>query len=283
MNDRLKTIVDLDQYPIHNLNLPIIKKLIERCKEELEENSCSTISNFILPQSLEIMRSELEKQLDEVYMSKESINAYLYAKDDPSLPNDHPKRNFMNRYNGYLNSDCFSKNSEMKYLYETEELLKFISACLGVSPIYRWADPLACHAYNVMKSEGVLPWHFDSCEFTLSLMIQKPEKGGVFEYCPNIREPGNENFEEVKKVLDGDRLRVRRLKLEPGDLQIFKGRHTLHRVTKVEGKKSRYMCIPAYVLDPLRVNTPEHSKAIYGKVLPIHIERNQVRSDGLAD
>ena len=283
MNDRLKTIVDLDQYPIHNLNLPIIKKLIERCKEELEENSCSTISNFILPQSLEIMRSELEKQLDEVYMSKESINPYLYAKDDPSLPNDHPKRNFMNRYNGYLNSDCFSKNSEMKYLYETEELLKFISACLGVSPIYRWADPLACHAYNVMKSEGVLPWHFDSCEFTLSLMIQKPEKGGVFEYCPNIREPGNENFEEVKKVLDGDRLRVRRLKLEPGDLQIFKGRHSLHRVTKVEGKKSRYMCIPAYVLDPLRVNTPEHSKAIYGKVLPIHIERNQVRSDGLAD
>tara|TARA_B100000768_G_C11092943_1_gene295777 strand:- start:24 stop:713 length:690 start_codon:yes stop_codon:yes gene_type:complete len=229
------------------------------------------------------MRSELEKQLDEVYMSKESINAYLYAKDDPSLPNDHPKRNFMNRYNGYLNSDCFSKNSEMKYLYETEELLKFISACLGVSPIYRWADPLACHAYNVMKSEGVLPWHFDSCEFTLSLMIQKPENGGVFEYCPNIREPGNENFEEVKKVLDGDRLRVRRLKLEPGDLQIFKGRYTLHRVTKVEGKKSRYMCIPAYVLDPLRVNTPEHSKAIYGKVLPIHIERNQVRSDGLVD
>jgi hypothetical protein len=229
------------------------------------------------------MRSELEKQLDEVYMSKESINAYLYAKDDPSLPKDHPKRNFMNRYNGYLNSDCFQKNSEMKYLYETEELLKFVSACLGVSPIYRWADPLACHAYNVMKPEGVLPWHFDSCEFTLSLMIQKPENGGIFEYCPNIREPGNENFDEVRKVLDGDRTRVRQLKLEPGDLQIFKGRFTLHRVTKVEGQNSRYMCIPAYVLDPWRVNTPEHSKAIYGKVLPIHIERNQTRSDGLTD
>ena len=283
MNDRLKTIVDLDQYPIHNLSSLIIKKLIERCKRELEENSCSTISNFILPRSLDVMRSELEKQLDEVYMSKESINPYLYAKDDPSLPKNHPKRNFMNRYNGYLNSDCFQKNSEMKYLYETEELLKFVSACLGVSPIYRWADPLACHAYNVMKPEGVLPWHFDSCEFTLSLMIQKPEKGGVFEYCPNIREPGNEKFDEVKKVLDGDRTRVRQLKLEQGDLQIFKGRFTLHRVTKVEGQKSRYMCIPAYVLDPWRVNTPEHSKAIYGKILPIHIERNQTRSDGLTD
>ena len=283
MSKNLKDIIDLNKYPIHNLNSFKIKHIIKKCKSDLEQDSCSTLPNFILPNSLKIMNNELEQQLNEVYMSKESINAYLYAKDDPSLPNDHPKRTFMNRYNGYLNSDCFPKSSEMKFLYETKELLNFVSACLGVSPIYRWADPLACHAYNVMKPDGVLPWHFDSCEFTLSLMIQKPEKGGVFEYCPNIREPGNENFEEVQKVIAGDRTRVRQLKLEPGDLQIFKGRFTLHRVTKVEGQKSRYMCIPAYVLDPWRVNTPEHSKAIYGKILPIHIERNQDRSDGLAD
>jgi hypothetical protein len=189
----------------------------------------------------------------------------------------------MERDNGYLNSDLFEKNSEMKFLYEQEDLLKFVSACLGISPIYRWADPLACHAYNVMRPDGILPWHFDSCEFTLSIMIQKPDEGGIFEYCPFIREPGNENFDEVKKVLEGDRTKVRQLKLEPGDLQIFKGRFTMHRVTKVKGNKPRYLCIPAYVLDPWRVNTPEHSEAIYGKVLPIHIERNQARSDGLAD
>jgi hypothetical protein len=81
MNDRLTTIVDLNRYPIQDLNSPIIKKLIERCKKELDEDSCSTIPNFILPKSLEIMNQELEKQLDEVYMSKEKINAYLYAKD----------------------------------------------------------------------------------------------------------------------------------------------------------------------------------------------------------
>ena len=283
MSKNLKDIIDLNKYPIYDLNSPKIKSIIEKCKSDLEQDSCSTLPDFILPDSLKIMNNELEQQLNEVYMSKESINAYLYAKDDPSLPKDHPKRTFMNRYNGYLNSDCFSENSEMKFLYETKELLNFVSACLGVSPIYRWADPLACHAYNVMKPEGILPWHFDSCEFTLSLMIQKSEKGGIFEYCPNIREPGNENFEEVKKVLNGDRTRVKQLKLEPGDLQIFKGRFTLHRVTKIEGNSSRYMCIPAYVLDPHRVNTPEHSKAIYGKALPIHYERNTARSDGLAD
>ena len=131
------------------------------------------------------------------------------------------------------------------FIYEQDELLKFVSACLGISPIYRWADPLACHAYNVMRPEGILPWHFDSCEFTLSIMLQKPDEGGIFEYCPFIREPGNENFDEVKKVLEGDRSKVRQLKLEPGDLQIFKGRFTMHRVTKVKGNKPRYLCIPA--------------------------------------
>ena len=99
----LADIVDLDKYPINDLNSPKIKSLIEKCKKDLDQYSCSTIPNFILPKSLNIMNQELEKQLDEVYMSKESINAYLYSKDDPSLQKDHPKRMFMNRYNGYLN------------------------------------------------------------------------------------------------------------------------------------------------------------------------------------
>tara|TARA_B100000941_G_scaffold99844_1_gene69741 strand:- start:209 stop:1060 length:852 start_codon:yes stop_codon:yes gene_type:complete len=283
MKKNLSNVVNLNKYPIGDLDSPKIKRIIENCRTELERDSCSVIPNFILPNSLDVMRKELEQQLDEVYMSRESVNAYLYSKDDPTLPKDHPKRIFMKRFNGYLNSDCFLENSEIKFLYKSEELLKFISACLGISPIYRWADPLACHAYNVMETDGILPWHFDSCEFTLSLMIQKPEKGGIFEYCPNIREPGHEKFNDVKKVLDGDRSRVRQLDLNPGDLQIFKGRFTLHRVTKIIGQTSRYMCIPAYVLDPWRVNTPEHSKAIYGRVLPIHFERNKIRSDGLTD
>ena len=280
---KLESIIDLNKYPIHELNSSTIKRLIKRCKEELKHFSCCTIPSFVSTKSIKTMLSEVEKKLGEVYWSEEKINPYLNSKDEISLPKNNPKRIFAHRNNGYLNSDLFDKNSELKFLYERQELLNFVSACVGISPLYRWADPLACHAYNMMKPNGILPWHFDSCEFTLSILIQKPENGGVFEYCPNIREPGNENFDEIKKVLDGDRKRVRQLKLEPGDLQIFKGRLTLNRVTKIEGKLSRYLAIPAYVLDPWRVNTPEHSRAVYGKVLPIHFERNIKRSDGLAD
>ena len=87
MEKNLHDIVDTKNYPIHNLSSPEIKSLIKKCKKDLDEFSCSTIPGFILPKSLKIMNEELEKQLDDVYMSKESINAYLYSKDDPDLPN----------------------------------------------------------------------------------------------------------------------------------------------------------------------------------------------------
>ena len=65
MDDRLKTIVDLEKYPIQDLDSPIIKNLIKKCKVELDQHSCSTIPNFILPNSLKVMNSELEKHLNE--------------------------------------------------------------------------------------------------------------------------------------------------------------------------------------------------------------------------
>ena len=82
MNNRLENIIDLKKYPIQDLNSPLIKK----CKSDLDQFSCATISNFILPKSLKIMNTELEKQLDEVYMSKQSINAYSVSYTHLTLP-----------------------------------------------------------------------------------------------------------------------------------------------------------------------------------------------------
>ena len=48
MNNRLRTIIDLKKYPIEDLNSPITKELVKKCKNELDQFSCSTIPNFIL-------------------------------------------------------------------------------------------------------------------------------------------------------------------------------------------------------------------------------------------
>ena len=278
----LENIVNLNDYPINQTKSDEYKKLIDKNKKLLDQDGCCVLPNFIKTQSLSKMKEEVERNLNKIHWTKDSHNPY-FTKDDPELSKDHPKRIFTFRESGYLNSDDLETNSDLDTLYESEEMLKFVSDSLGVYPLYKWADPLGKNPYSVMHEDHYFPWHFDGNEFTLSILIQKADKGGLFEYSPDLRNENNENFDEVTKVLRGDRKTVKSLDLKPGDLQIFKGRFSMHRVTKVEGKTSRYIALPTYVKDPYRVNKPEHSKQVYGKALPIHFERNNTKVDGLID
>jgi len=279
---KLENIINLNEYPINQTNSDEYKKLIDKNKKLLDQDGCCVLPNFIKTQSLSKMKEEVERNLNKIYWTKDSHNPY-FTKDDPELPKDHPKRIFTFRESGYLNSDDLETDSDLDTLYESDEMLKFVSDSLGVYPLYKWADPLGKNPYSVMHEDHYFPWHFDGNEFTLSILIQKADKGGLFEYSPDLRNENNENFDEVTKVLRGDRKTVKSLDLKPGDLQIFKGRFSMHRVTKIEGKTSRYIALPTYVKDPYRVNKPEHSKQVYGKALPIHFERNNTKVDGLID
>ena len=134
-----------------------------------------------------------------------------------------------------------------------------------------------------MKEGHYFPWHFDGNEFTVSILIQKAKEGVLFEFVPDIRKPGDENLESVKSILKGSRDRVRSLKLKPMDIQLFKGRYSLHRLTRVRGKINRIIALPSYTLHPRMMNRPEHSIQVYGKSLPIQYERENIPSDNLID
>ena len=279
---KLNDIVDLDIYPINQLGNQKYKDIINYNKKLLDNNGCCVLKNFIKEESINRMKQEAERKLNKVYWTKDKHNPY-FIKDDETLPKDHPKRIFTVRESGYINSDDLEQNSDLNHLHDSDEMLKFVSDCLGVYPLYKWVDPLGKNPYSIMHSGHYFPWHFDGNEFTLSILVQKSEKGGIFEYSPDLRSKDNENFENVTKVLRGDRGAVKSLDLKPGDLQIFKGRFSMHRVTKIEGKSSRYIALPCYVKDPYRVNKPEHSIQVYGKAMPIHYKRNNIEADGLTD
>ena len=279
---KLNDIVDLDTYPINQPSNQKYKDIISYNKKLLDNNGCCVLKNFIKEESINRMKQEAERKLNKVYWTKDKHNPY-FIKDDETLPKDHPKRIFTIRESGYINSDDLEQNSDLNHLHDSDEMLKFVSDCLGVYPLYKWVDPLGKNPYSIMHSGHYFPWHFDGNEFTLSILVQKSEKGGIFEYSPDLRSKDNENFENVTKVLRGDRGAVKSLDLKPGDLQIFKGRFSMHRVTKIEGKTSRYIALPCYVKDPYRVNKPEHSIQVYGKAMPIHYKRNNIEADGLTD
>jgi len=278
----MKEIINLETYPINNTGSIKYRELINYTRKQLNEDGCCVLSNFIKSDSIQRMKDEVDKKLSKIYFTNDKHNPY-FTKDDKMLTENHPKRIFSVRQSGYLNSDNLEKDSDLNKFYDLEAMLKFVSDSLEVFPLYKWADPLGKNPYSVMHTNHYFPWHFDGNEFTLSILVQKAEKGGLFEYAPDIRSKDNENFEEVTKVLKGDRKKVKSLDLKPGDLQIFKGRFSMHRVTKIEGKISRYIALPCYVKDPLKINKPEHSKQVYGKALPIHFERENIQGDGLID
>ena len=72
---------------------------------------------------------------------------------------------------------------------------------------------------------------------------------------------------------------------EPGDLMLFKGRYSLHRVTRVEGARPRFVAFLSYALMPDYIGSPRRVQQVYGRCLPVHLEaeRSRVRADSLMD
>jgi hypothetical protein len=54
-------------------------------------------------------------------------------------------------------------------------------------------------------------------------------------------------------------------------------------VSPLRGNRKRYVAIFSYVDEPDMVGTPERVKQLYGRVLPIHLERAGQRADSFID
>lgn len=279
---RLEDFIDLARFPIHDLASPIRQQLVDECRYELETIGCSHVPNFILNSAVESMRDEALRLMSQAFAFEDESNPY-FVPDDTSLPDDHPKRFFERRSSAYINSDLLETHSLLRKIYDSDVVVHFFSDCLNMGPIYRWADPLGRNPYSVMQDSDYFPWHFDGNDFTVSILVQESDDGGAFEYCPRIRSPNNENFEQVKKILHGDRKGVEVLPLKKGDLQLFKGRYSMHRVTTTKGANPRIIALPSYVTNPYLVNRPHHSAVLYGRHMDIHEQRNMARLDSLTD
>ena len=73
-------------------------------------------------------------------------------------------------------------------------------------------------------------------------MIQSPDAGGIFEYIDKGRDYKNNYIDKnfINEVLN-NKIKCKKLLVEPGTLILFYGRNYLHRVTPVESKKPRIL------------------------------------------
>ena len=278
-----ETIIDLSRYPLSSPDSAEYESLIKDIQANLAKDGCAVLKGFVRRDAIESLIAEADQASGNAHKSMNRTNAY-FTRDDETLEPDHPRRRFFDRSNAFIPADNFGEKSALRAIYEWSEFFDFVRCALDEKEknFHRYADPLADVIVNMAEEGNGFPWHFDTNNFTVTLAIQNADEGGDFEYAPNIRKDG-ENFDEVREVLDGVSKRITTLRLEPGDLQIFKGRYSLHRVAPLSGKTPRYVAIFSYVEEPGMVGSPERTKQLYGKVLPIHRERAGLRADDYLD
>jgi hypothetical protein len=280
MHHGSSALIDHHSFPIDQDSAER-RTLVDRVRADLARDGCAVIKKFLTPTGIAALAAEAESVADKGHRSFNRTNVY-FTKDDPGLPADDPRRQFFERSNAFVPADNFAKSGPLRTIHDSPGFDRFIQDCLQEREFYRYADPLADVIVNVAEAGNGFPWHFDTNNFTVTIAIQNAESGGAFEYAPRIRE-GDENFAEVARVLSGTSDKVKVLHLEPGDLQIFRGRYSLHRVAPLRGKRPRYVAIFSYVEEPNMVGAPERTLQLYGRTLPIHHARAGQRSDAYID
>jgi hypothetical protein len=283
----LERVVDPVRYPLSPPGNPGWNDLVAAVRRDLRDDGCSVLPDFIRPSLSETLRREGNAVATHAHHEIEVVNAYNIDLDTP-VPEGHPAAIRLVRGNAFVARDRIPGHFAIHRLYTDPNFQRFVADCVGRPAVHPLADPLSGLCLNVISPGLSHPWHFDTNEFSVSVLTQRSEGGGVFEYCPNIRSPRAENFDDVRGVLTGQRDDlVRRLTLRPGDLLLFAGRFSLHRVTTVSGATARHSAIFAYSERPGVVGSVARTQQLFGRVLPKHLaaagQAGRVRGDRLLD
>ena len=277
-------LINSTAYPLGQSHPQLLHK-IENIRAELKTDGCAVIPNFLSAAGLATMRAEAEARRPQAFFSDAKKTNVYFSEDDPALPKTHPRRIFLERTNGFITSDCFEDETASRTLYNWPALKDFVRACLGKSELFIYDDPVSNMIVNVLTPGSQFNWHFDTNEFTITMLLKSAESGGRFEYAPMLRHEKDECYEDVRAVISGDRTRVKHLDLKPGDLQLFLGRFSLHRVTPNTGHTDRLMLIMSFAEKPGMIGSLERTQALYGKVKEAHVQSHahRVRADHLMD
>jgi len=281
----VENLINLNNYPIHRPDSAEYLDIVKSVRLNLAEDGCAVLSNFLSVEGLETIANEAEERKSEAYYAKSKLcNVYL-VNGNPNEAEDHPQNIFMERTNGFITADLLGKETYSHMLYNWQSLRDFLAICLSKKKLYIYEDPVSNMIVNVCKPGQTFNWHFDTNEFTITFLLKGAESGGYFEYVSNLRTKTDECFDEVKKVLNGNQSRVKRLNLNEGDLQFFLGRFSLHRVTQNTGNTDRLLLIQSFTEMPGIIGNPQRVKDLYGKTTKNHKDKvgDRARSDGLLD
>lgn len=239
---------------------------VEQCRSELDVAGALVLNNFFAQHTIEqIVKASAPKEAG-AYYANSTHNAYLTPIDE-TLPSDHPRNRQIVSSKGLIADDELPDDSPLRAVYNDPDFRTFLCGVLGVDSLHPYDDDLS--SINVhFAAEGMeLGWHFDNSAFAVTMLLQAPVGGGIFEFVPHVRDAdaGDQAYETVGRILDRE-VPVETLDFDPGALVLFRGRNALHRVTPTRGDVTRMLVVFAFNDQPDVALSDSALTTFYGRL-----------------
>jgi len=256
----LEELVDLKKHPIH------VQSYRKQCKRTLDLDGVLTLPGFLNSHTISSIVDEGNDHQHLAFYTGSKHNIYL-TESDSDFPATHPRNREVLSSKGCITTDQIPQSSALHGLYNHELFRDFLCDVLEETQLYEYADPLSSINLHYAGTGQELGWHFDNSAFAITLLVQKPDAGGVFEYVKDVRdaELGEMNYEQVQDILDG-KTTVNTLAMDAGALVLFRGRNSMHRVTPVEGDVTRILAVLAYNTQAGVSLSESARKTFYGRL-----------------
>ena len=262
-SDNILHLVDLERYPIHQLDREAGSEFLRRCQEHMDTHGWCNLDGFIRPDGLKALGNEANSLLPNAESLKIRRNIYG-GKVDASVPEGDPRRREYVHHALQLADDQVPADTLIQRLYRSDILTDFVRRVQGKTELYHYADEFQALNIVALPPDSWHGWHYDYNECTVTLLLQAAERGGEFTFIPNVRTKDDENREVVDQFLAGDMTHAQTFSRGAGTLTLFRGEYSLHGVTKVLGKRPRITAIFTYDKQPNRSASDEINIRIYG-------------------
>ena len=244
----------------------------EDMRLELKKTGVLQLSHFLTPEALSSVTLESAQGLAQAWFDPRHHNIYL-SEDDPDFPPDHIRNRHFLSSKGCITDDQISSKSPLKCLYNNPTFTNALATILNEEKLYAYADSLSSINIHYARLGEGLNWHFDNSSFAVTLMISPAMKGGDFEYVRDVRDAdrGEMGYDLAASVVNGDTV-VNALTLTPGDLLLFRGRNSLHRVTSVTDAQSvRQLATLAYNNTPGAALSEKARMTFFGRLGEVNL------------
>jgi hypothetical protein len=264
LKETLQSCLDLSAFPVDQPETSAYVGLVDRCRADVSAHGLCNLEGFLQASAAGQIASALEPEFATNAFRHARRHNIFFKKSVPGLATDDPALTEFETVNHTLCEDQLA-GTLVSALYHWPPMARFLADVMAKSALFPMRDPLAGVNAMAYGDGEALNWHFDRSEFTVTLLLQAPKAGGVFEYRTDLRTPDDPNFAGIARLVSGEDQQIETMEVAPGTLNVFRGVNTPHRVTPVVGDQKRIIAVFSYYDRPGVRFSDEERLGFYGR------------------